>query len=236
MKTPRLLLASIVTLFAACLAHAADSKPVARVMSLVEIETDDPSGYATWLAKTNAIAKAKLGIDNYLRVYQSVFDGHSSTQVRAVTSAASVAELMKNAMVLENDPEARELRDHLRGIRKQGSRVLYQAIRYDGPVKNSWTYTTTAMVTDEPGYLKALEQLRTLFDEVGLKDAKLSVYRVSAGRTDHTHRITISLPSAERIGAFLDLGSTNPQLLEWIANSAKYRTVVSNIVSREITK
>lgn len=236
MKTPRWLLASLVTLFAACLAHAADSKPVARVMSIVEIETDDPSGYATWLAKTNQIAKAKLGVDNYLRVYQSVFDGHSSTRVRAVSSAASVAELMKNAATLENDPEARELRDHLRGLRKQGARVLYQAVRYDGPVKNSWVYTTLATVTDEAGYLKALDQLRAIYDGLGMKDARISAYRVMAGRTDHTHRISISLPSAERLAMFIDLAGSNPQAQEWIANSAKYRTVVSNLVSREITK
>lgn len=236
MKTLRQVFASIVTLLAACLVHAADSKPVARVMSIVDIETDDPAGYAAWLAKTNDVAKAQLGIDNYLRVYQSVFDGKGTSRVRAVTSAATVADLMKNAAVIEGDPEARENRDRLRAIRKQGPRVLYQAIRYDGPVKNSWTYTTLANVTDEAGYLKALDQLRSIFDGIGMKDAKISAYRVLAGRTDHTHRITISAASAEQIAKSLDLAATHPQLAEWLANAAKYRTVVANIMSREITK
>lgn len=66
---------SIATLVAACAVYAVDSKPPARVMSLLEVETDDPSGYATWLADYNQIAKARLGIDGYLRVFQSTFDG-----------------------------------------------------------------------------------------------------------------------------------------------------------------
>jgi hypothetical protein len=236
MKIPCQVLASAVTLLAACFAHAADTKPINRVMSVVEIETDDPSGYAMWVGKTNEIAKAKLGVDDYIRVFQSVFDGHSTTRVRATTSAASVAELTKNAMAIENEPAAVQNRDHLRVIRKQGARVLYQAVRFDGAVKNASVYTTQAVVTDEAGYLKALDQLRTIFDSVGIKDAKINAYRVLAGRTDHTHRISISLPSAERLAVFMDLAGSNPQLLEWIANSAKYRSVVANLTSREITK
>jgi hypothetical protein len=92
------------------------------------------------------------------------------------------------------------------------------------------------MVTDEAGYLQAIQQLRGIFDALGLKDAKISVYRVLAGRTDHSHRITISTPSAERLAAFLDLAATNPQLTTWVANSAKFRSVVANMTSREITK
>ena len=236
MKSPCKVFASLVTLLAACLVHAADSKPIARVMSIVDIETDDPSGYATWLAKTNEIAKAKLGVDNYLRVYQSVFDGRSVGKVRAVTSASSVAELMKNAAVIENDPAARENRDHLRVLRKQGARLLYQAVRFDGPVKNASVSTTLVTVTDEPGYLKALDQLRAIFDGLGLKDAKIGAYRVLSGRTDHTHRVSINLPSPERLAAFIDLVATNQQLADWLASSAKYRTVVANFTSREITK
>jgi hypothetical protein len=40
----------------------------------------------------------------------------------------------------------------------------------------------------------------------------------------------------QRLAAFLDLVGTNQQLAEWIASSAKYRTVVANSTSREITK
>lgn len=238
MKTPGIVLASLLTLLAACLVQAADlnMKPIARVMSVGEIETDDPTGYATWIAKTNEIAKAKLGVDNYIRVFQSVFDGHGTNRVRVVTSAASVAELTKNALALENDPVAMQNREHLRVIRKQGARVLYQAVRFDGAVMNASVYTTLAVVTDEAGYLKAIDQLRAIYDSLGLKDAKINVYRVMAGRTDHTHRISISLPSPERLAVFIDLAGTNQQVMSWLADSAKYRTVVSNMTAREITK
>lgn len=237
MKHVRPLLASLVTLFAVCLVPAADSKPVTRVIAILDIETDDPSGYATWLKDYNAAAKAKLNIDNYLRVYQSVFDSRPTGHVRVVSSAANVAELMKNIQALENDLAILQNRDHLRAIRKTGSRVLYQAVHFEGTnPKGANNYNTLANVTDEAGYLQAIQQLRGIFDSVGVKDAKIGVYRVLAGRTDHTHRITVSLPSAERLAAFLDLTATNPQLAAWLANSAKFRTVVANSTSREITK
>jgi hypothetical protein len=236
MKTSRKMWASIATLLAACLVHAADPKPIARVISIVDIETDDPSGYATWMSQYNQIAKAKLGVDQYVRVYESIMDGERSGRVRAVAAASSAAELTKIFIALESDAGIVENRQHLNRIRKIGARVLYQAVRWDGTIKNSWNYNTLASVTDEAGYLKALDQLRTIFDAVGLKDLKIAAYRVIAGRSDHTHRITIATPSAERLAAFLDLAATNPQLNEWIASSAKLRTVVANSTSREITK
>jgi hypothetical protein len=236
MKTTRKVWASLLTLLVACLVQAADPKPVARVIAITDVETDDPSGYATWISQYNQVAKAKLGIDQYLRVYESQMDGTRSGRVRAVASASSVAELMKNAVALESDIGIVQNRQHLNQIRKVGARVLYQALRWDGTIKNSSNYNTLANVTDEAGYLKALDQLRTIFDAVGLKDAKIAAYRVIAGRSDHTHRITISTPSPERLAAFLDLAATNPQLNEWLASSAKLRTVVANSTSREITK
>jgi hypothetical protein len=237
MKMIRPLLASIVTLLAAGFALAADQKPIARVIAILEVETDDPSGYATWIKQYNEIAKAKLKVDQYLRVYQSVFDGTATGRVRVVTAASNAAELMKNAAALENDPAILENRDHLRAIRKMGARVLYQAVRFDGTnPRGAANYNTLAMVTDEAGYLKALEELRGIFDANGLKDAKLSVYRVMAGRANHTHRVTISLPSPERLAAFLDFSAANAQAQDWIARSAKFRSVVSNTTSREITK
>jgi hypothetical protein len=237
MKTSLKVFASFVLLCAACLLQAADSKPVARVISILDVETDDPVGYATWLAQYNEIAKAKLNIDGYLRIYQSFFDGRGTGRVRVAVAAASAAELTKNNLALENDPAILRNAEHLRNLRKMGSRVLYQAIRFDGAnPKGASNFNTLANVTDEPGYLKALDQLRMIFDSNGLKDAKISAYRTLAGRTDHTHRITISLPSPDRLAVFLDLAGTNPQLNDWVASSAKYRTVVSNTTSREITK
>lgn len=236
MKNTPKILASLVALLAACLTQAADTKPIAYVMRIVDVETDDPSGYATWIAQYNAVAKAKLGIDNYLRVFESTFDSRTSGRVRAVAGATSVAELTKNAMALENDPAIVQNRDHLRAIRKLGSQVLFHAVRREGSYTGSHNYTALAVITDEAVYLKALDQLRTIFDAVGLKDAKINAYRVLAGRTDHSHRVTINTPSPERLAAFLDLMATNQQLGAWLADTAKYRTIVATLTAREITK
>ncbi len=237
MITTRKVLASLVTLLAACLLHAADPKPALRVMSLLDVETDDPVGYATWIAKYNEVAKAKLGVDQYLRVYQSRFDSRPNGQVRAVVNAASVAELTKNIQALENDPAIREITEHLRGIRKLGARVLYQGVYTDGPSpKNAHNYTVEVNVTDEAGYVKALGQLRGIFDSIGLKDVQIVAYRVLAGRTTHSHRVTIITKAPDRLAAFLDAMATNQQLADWLASSAKFRTVVSSFTAREITK
>ncbi len=236
MNTTRKVWASFVMLLAACYAPAAETKPIARVMSIIEVETDDPVGYATWISQYNQVAKAKLGIDQYLRVYESQMDGERSGRVRAVVAASSVAELTKNAVALETDAGFVQNRQHLGHIRKTGARVLYQAVRWDGPTKNGWNYNTLANVMDEAAYLKALEQLRGILDNIGLKDVKLAAYRVIAGKSDHTHRITVSTPSPDRLAALLDSMVGNAQVSEWLANTAKLRSVVANSTSREITK
>ena len=236
MKSTLKVFASALTLLVACLVQAADSKPVDRVISITDIETDDPSGYATWVAKYNEVVKAKLGIDTYIHVYVTNNDGERSGSVRYVTSAESVSAMTKNNAALADDLALRDLRDHMRGLRKQGARVLYQGIRYDGGHKNSHVYTTLAMVNDEAGYLKALDGLRVLFDNHGFQDAKINAYRVLAGRTTYSHRITLSLPTSERLAALLDFVSADSSMAEWLASAAKFRTVVSNLTAREITK
>ena len=170
------------TLLAACLLQAAESKTVARVISIQDIITDDASGYAAWITKVNEIAKAMLGVDTYQHVYVSANDGERTGMVRTVTSAESVAALTKNGDALQDDPALRDIRDHLRGLRKLGARVLYQGLRFDGTHKNTYVYTTTSMVSDEAGYLKALDGLRALFDSHGFQDAKINAYRVLVGR------------------------------------------------------
>jgi tagatose-1,6-bisphosphate aldolase non-catalytic subunit AgaZ/GatZ len=115
--------------------------------------------------------------------------------------------------------------------------VLYQGIYTDGPSpKGAHNYSTELNVTDEAAYLQALAQLRTIFDEVGLKDVKISAYRTLAGRTNHSHRVTISTASPERLAAFLDTMATNKKVADWMASTAKIRTVVSSFTAREITK
>ena len=237
MKTTHKLVASFLTLLAACSLHAADPKPANRVVSILDVQTDDPIGYAIWMKRYNEIAKAKLGIDNYTRIYQSYFDSRQAGYVRVVTTAATVAELMKNAQTLDADPAILENREHVSHIRKRGARVLYQTVRTDGPSPSGANnYNTLAVLSDEAGYLKAIDELRVIFDANGFKDAKITVMRALAGRTDHSHRITINLPSPERLAAWLDFAGTNTQALTWITNSAKFRTVVANTTSREITR
>ena len=236
MKITLKMFAFLVTLFAACLVHAADSKPIARVISVQDVETDDPTGYNTWIGKMNEVAKSKLGIDNAYHVYVSNFDGERTASVRTVVSAESVAALTKLAAALENEPAIEEILAHVRGIRKLGARVLYQAIRFDGITKNGYLYNTLAVVSDEAGYLKALDGLRTILDNGGYQDAKINAYRVLAGRSNHTHRIGISSPNPERFAALLDFLVTDSQTAEWLASTAKYRTVVSNSTVHEITK
>ena len=236
MKYPHKVIASVMTLLAACLLQAADSKPVARVISIQDITTDDASGYAAWVSKANEVVKAKLGIDTYQHVYVSSSDGERTGSVRTVTAAESVAALTKNAAALEDDPAIREIRDRLRGIRKFGARVLYQGVRFDGTHKNAYVYTTTAMVSDEAGYLKALDGLRALFDSHGFQDAKINAYRVLAGRTNFSHRVTLSLPSNERLAALLDFVATDGSMAEWLAGAAKFRTVVTSSTAHDITK
>lgn len=237
MKRTHKLITSLAALLVAGCLSGAETKLPGRVLTTLDVETDDPSGYAMWIAQYNEVAKARIGVDPYLRLYQSFFDGRGTTRVRIVASAATAAELTKNNQALENDPAILQLVGHMRPMRKLGARVLYQAVYFDGPTPpGAATFTTQANVTDEQGYVKALAQLRTIFDAIGLKDAKIGAYRALAGRTDHTHRITISLPSQERLAVFLDLMASNSQIQQWLTSSAALRTVVVNFTSREITK
>ena len=232
MKPSLKLCASIVTLLVACLAQAA--APSMPVISVQQVTTDDPSGYATKLVKTNEVAKAKLGIENYIRTYVGQTGEHTGVTF-SVTNADSVTTLTKNAAALEGDPVLTELREQLRAIRKLGPRTLYRAVHFEGGSKGASIYNTYAVVSDEAGYMKALDGLRALFDAHDLKDVKINAYRVLAGRTTFTHLVSLNTPSAERLAALLDsMGES--WISGWLADVAKYRTVVSNATYRENTK
>src|SRR5258708_4724270 len=127
MKIAHKVLASLMTFLAVCIAQAADSKPIARVIAISEIETGDASGYASWVSKTNEIIKAKLGIDTYYHVYVSTFDGEKSGSVRSVIAAESVAAMAKNTAAVAGEPALRDIQDHHRAIRKIGARVRHQS-------------------------------------------------------------------------------------------------------------
>lgn len=235
MKLAPKVFASLLTLLAASLVQAADSK-VNRVISIQDVQTDDPAAYAATVATSNAMAKSKLGLDTLIHVYVSTYDGEKTNSVRAVIAADSVAALTKSYAALLNDPDMAATRDKLKATRKLCARVLYQGLRFDGTYKNGSVYTTTANVSDEAGYLKALDGLRAIFDAHELKDARINAYRVLAGRSDHTHRVTIALPSEDRLAALLDFVSSDPDMAQWLASAAKLRTVVANGTAQEITK
>lgn len=234
MNIVRKVLASLMTLLAVCLVHAADQKPIARVLNIQSVETEDPSGYAVWAAKINEVAKAKLGVDTYIHVYVTTYDGERTNSVRTVVVADSVATLTKNAAALQDDPALADIRSHLRAIRKQGARELDQCVRFDGTHKGAYVFTTHAVLSDEAAYLKALDGLRALFDGHGMQDIKVNAYRVIAGRTNYTHRITLAAPSNERLAAMLDYVATDAAAGEWLASVAKYRTVVANSTAHDI--
>jgi hypothetical protein len=236
MKLASNVFASIATLLAVGLAQAADPKPVNRVLSVTEIQTADTPAYVNLIAAVNAEAKTKLGVDSYTRVFVTNYDGDMSGTVYAVNVADSVATLTKGTAVLMEDPELQKTRDQLMSSRKAGARVLYQGVRFDGTYKNASVYTTTANVMDEPGYLTALDRLRALFNAHGFQDAHINAYRVIAGRTNHTHRVSIILENDDRMSAFLDFIATSPDMMDWLAGAAKLRTVVANATLRDITK
>ena len=180
--------------------------------------------------------KAKLGIDTYQHVYVSNFDGAKTASVRLVTVADSASTLVKNNAVLTGNVDIVNIANRLRTISKQGARVLSQCVRFDGSYPGSYVYSTLLTTTDEAGYLKSLDGLRAIYDAKGFKDAKINAYRVLAGRTNYTHRVSIAVPTNERLAAMLDFLASDSDLKAWLADAAKYRTVLSNTTAHDLSK
>jgi hypothetical protein len=217
-------------------ALAGDATPINRVIASVEIETDDPVGYAHWISEGNKVAKEKLGIDKYQQVLQAVYEGEKgSKRLWVVRSAESVAQLTKNSAALANDPARLKLYDHFNQIRKTHGNVLYQALRYERSVPNGHALITRMNVTDEAAYVAAAQELRALYDRAGFKDVTMSIYRVIAGRTDYSHLTALTAPSAERLAELLDAAQRDPGVRGWLANAGKFRSVVSNATHKNIT-
>ena len=236
----KLLASSLALVTSGLLLHAAsDSAPAAPalpVISIAKVEARDSATYATQMAAVNAVMKSKFGVDQMFRIYLGEAAGEDSGAAFAIIRAESFTVLMKNIQTYRTDPALAELRASLDAIRELHERTFLKAVRFDGVHPNAWTYTTYVNVTDEPGYISALGQLRSLFDGHGLNDAKLNAYRVIAGRTNYTHLVSVNTPSTERLGAVLDAISSEAWATEWITASAKFRTVVRNGTYREITR
>ena len=233
--------AALLPLVAACYATAADdtgskaAAPQMPVASVQAVTTEDPSGYATWVAKANQDLKAAGGPDHYTHVYQGVIAGEETGGVFAVRFADSVTALAKNSEAIMKLAERHEIMDHLAAIRKLGPSSLLKAVYYEGGYDGEWLFITDAQVKDEAAYVKALGELRGLFDSHGLKDIKINVFRVIAGRSNHSHEVVISAPSEERNAASMDAMAT-PWMADWLAGIANVRTVVGNGIYREISK
>jgi hypothetical protein len=146
-----------------------------------------------------------------------------------------VVELTKIQTAMDADPAVVQIRSHLNSIRKQVGRVLYRAVRWEGmSAKGAHNFSSLVVVNDEAAYLRAIDELRSVFDANGLKDAKIFVWRVIAGKSDHTHRVVINTTAPDRLAAMLDLSAT--QMDGWYAKNAPLRTLVANVTSREITR
>jgi hypothetical protein len=233
--------AALLPLLAACYATAADdaaAKPAAPQLPVIFVQavtTDDPSGYATWVAKGNEDFKSGGGPEHFTRVFQGAIAGDDTGKVFAVRVGESAEALVKASETLMKVPEERDLLGHLNAIRKLGSSHMLKAIYFEGGYAGEWVFITCSNVKDSAGYLKALQDVRPMFDSHGLKDIKINYYKVISGRSDHSHEVIISAPTQERCAAALDALS-EPWLADWVAGLNNVRTVVSNGTYHEISK
>ena len=235
MKLKSNLFASLVTLLALCSFTAFAADTTLPVIAINEIETKDAKTYSLWIARNNAVAKSKLGLDNYIRLYVGESAGKDTGQVFAVIASDSFATMSANDQRTVEEPALIESRSHLNTVRSLGPRVLLKAVRFDGTHAGAWLFNTRIVATDEPGYLNALNDLRKLLDDRGMKDIKINTYRVVAGRDTYTHLVSLNAPSSERLALMMDTMVTDAGIGGWIAGSAKFRTVVNNGTYREIT-
>jgi hypothetical protein len=212
------------------------AKGMLPAISIQEVETDSAQTYALWIAESDKEIKAKFGFDNYIKVFVGEAAGPESGKTFAVASAESFVKLAENSQAFEKELSLMKVRAGMSEIRKLGPQTLLKAVRWDGRNPSSLNSNTRMTVTDEAGYLKALDGLRALLDAHNFKDIKINCYRVAAGRTDYTHMVSLNCPSVEQRAALMDAINTEPWALEWIASAAKYRTVVSNGTYREITR
>lgn len=211
----------------------ADTKPA---MIVQVVSTDDQDAYVAAIAKINAIAKAKTGLEKIRHVWVGDYAGENSHGIFVVSTFASAAAQADFTDKLKDDPEMTAMLAQLKGTRKLGPAWLYKAVRSEGIYEGGSVFNTSINCTDEDAYLKALDGLKAIFDANGFKDAKVNCYRVVAGRKDSTHLVVISLPSEARVAAMLDAITDNALLKDWNVGAAKIRTTVSNGTYHEITK
>jgi hypothetical protein len=87
---------------------------------------------------------------------------------------------------------------HIAAIPKIGPSIVLQAVHAEGVYDGEWLLVTDAQVKDEAAHMKALGDLRALFDSHGLKDIRINAYRVVAGRSDRPGGLPRQAPRDRR--------------------------------------
>lgn len=232
MKTPKLLLA-ILSLALLGAPVRADTKPT---MVVQVVQTEDGDAYAALLAQANTLVKARAGIDKLRHLWIGYYAGPNTRAYVVVSEFPSAAAIANLAEKMKNYPEMDVVMGKFKTVRKLGNSYLYKAVRYEGGYDGGAVFNTSLKVTDEAGYLKALDGLRAILDANGFKDAKLNLWRIISGRTESTHLVVIALPSQLRVDELLDTINDNNLLAEWNVGASKFRTSLSNATWHEITK
>lgn len=206
------------------------------VLTVQQVDAKDTSAYVSMIAKINALVKARTGVEHYRHVWEGDFAGDSSHAIFVVTSYPSAADIYKVDDKLKNYPEMDLLLEQLKDTRHLGASELYKAVRNDGVYDGGGVFNTSIACTDEDAYLKALDELKAIFDSNGFKDSKINLYREISGRTTSTHLVVIALPSQARVAELLDALSDKALLKDWYVTAAKVRTTLGNGTYHEITK
>jgi len=211
--------------------------PASPALVVQVVQTDEPEAYVAALAKINARIKTVTGLDTLNRTWTGDFAGGDSHAIAFVSQFESAAAVTTVGDKLRADPEFMKMVSELKAIRKLGPSWLYKAARYEGDYPGGASFNTTVAVKDEAAYLKLLDDLKTLFDANGFKDAKLNLWRVVSGRSgEATHVVVIAFPSQARVGEWLDAIWDKALLKDWNVAAANVRTTLNNGSYHEITR
>lgn len=216
------------------LLHAETKVSPAVVIQM--IETEKPDEYLELLAKSNVRIKPLTGIDQLRRAWRGDFAGQDSHRLIVSSAYESAAAGVFVADKIAQDAEMAGLLREFATLRKLGPSHLLKGVRWEGVHAGGAVLNTSINLTDEPAYLKLMDDLRVLFDANGFKDAKLNLLRYMAGREDSTHLVVISLPSQVRVAELIDATTDTDLLKQWNAAAAKIRTTVRNGTYHEVTK
>lgn len=200
------------------------------------IQTEKPDEYLNLLAKSNVRIKTLTGIDQLRRAWRGDFAGQDSHSLVVTSTYNSAAAGVHVADKIAQDAEMSGLLREFAGIRKLGPSYLMKGVRWEGVHAGGAVLNTSISLSDEPAYLKLLDDLRVLFDANGFKDAKLNLLRIMAGRENSTHLVVISLPSQVRVAELIDATTDTALLKDWNAAAGKIRTTVHNGTYHEVTK